>query len=260
MEEAPGNQPSTHHSCSNACPDRNGSLGNGETGRLLGVCIFPSVVQSITSLRNHGLLGGSIIRQGFTLFVSSLQCGSLNSPGILDSIASRFQALQKAAPAKYPTPSPGNTSPCLSGMGPLQCAEFSSPTPNNSNNSRSHAACEPPTPPPSDVSASENEKNLEWNGAADPENPFNWPNRKKWRVTLLACFMTFLVQLNGTMMTSAAEQINESFGVSDKAFPHSYWPVLSWNLGGAAAPMLGLPLMENFGVRWSYLVSICIYR
>jgi hypothetical protein len=68
--------------------------------------------------------------------------------------------------------------------------------------------------------------------------------------------MTFVVQINGTMMTSAAEQINESFHISDEAFPHSYWPVMSWNLGGAAAPLLGLPLMENFGVRWSYLVSI----
>lgn len=96
---------------------------------------------------------------------------------------------------------------------------------------------------------------IDWNGPDDPENPFNFSLAKKWRVTLLACFMTFIVQINGTMMTSAAEQINESFHVSDESFPHSYWPVLSWNLGGAAAPLLGLPLMENFGVRWSYLVS-----
>lgn len=68
----------------------------------------------------------------------------------------------------------------------------------------------------------------------DPENPFNWPNAKKYRACILACAMTFIVQINGTMMTSAAEQINESFHVSDEAFPHSYWPVLSWNLGGAA--------------------------
>jgi hypothetical protein len=96
-----------------------------------------------------------------------------------------------------------------------------------------------------------------WDGPTDPENPFNWTAVKKWRVTLLACFMTFVVQINGTMMTSAAEQINESFRVTDVTFPHSYWPVLSWNLGGAAGPLLGLPLMENFGVRWTYLVRCC---
>lgn len=87
----------------------------------------------------------------------------------------------------------------------------------------------------------------------DPKNPFNWPNAKKYRACILACAMTFIVQINGTMMTSAAEQINESFHVSDEVFPHSYWPVLSWNLGGAAAPLVGLPLMENFGVRYTYL-------
>ncbi|KAF2194468.1 multidrug transporter [Zopfia rhizophila CBS 207.26] len=94
---------------------------------------------------------------------------------------------------------------------------------------------------------------VDWNGSEDPENPFNWPISKKWRVTLLACFMSFIVQINGTAMTSAALQINERFHVSDEHFPHSYWPVLSWNLGGAAAPLFALPLMEHFGVRWSYL-------
>lgn len=77
----------------------------------------------------------------------------------------------------------------------------------------------------------------------DTENPFNWNTWKKHRICILACVMTFFVQINGTMMTSAAEQINESFNVSDEVFPHSYWPVLSWNLGGAAAPLVGLPLM-----------------
>ena len=106
-----------------------------------------------------------------------------------------------------------------------------------------------------DTPVAEGEDNfIGWHGLDDPENRFNFPIAKKWRVTLLACFMTFVVQINGTMMTSAWEQINESFHISDEVFPHSYWPVLSWNLGGAAAPLIGLPLMENFGVRWSYLV------
>jgi len=98
------------------------------------------------------------------------------------------------------------------------------------------------------------DKFVGWDGPNDAKNPFNWSQSKKWRVTFLACFMTFVVQIGGTAMTSAAEQINESFHISDARFPHSYWPVFSWTLGGAAAPLLGLPLMENFGVRWGYLV------
>jgi hypothetical protein len=101
------------------------------------------------------------------------------------------------------------------------------------------------------------EHELSWNDSRNSHNPFNWTDSKKWRVTLLACFMTFVIQVNGTMMTSAAEQINNSFHVSDENFPHSYWPILSWSLGGAAAPLFGLPLMENFGVRRSYMVGPC---
>ncbi|KAH8728235.1 multidrug transporter [Phaeosphaeriaceae sp. PMI808] len=92
-----------------------------------------------------------------------------------------------------------------------------------------------------------------WDSPSNADNPFNWPSVKKWRVTLLACFMTFVIQVNGTMMTSAAEQINHSFRISDEEFPHSYWPILSWSLGGAVAPLTGLPIMENFGVKWSYM-------
>src|SRR4051794_29970025 len=65
---------------------------------------------------------------------------------------------------------------------------------------------------------------LDWNSPQDPQNPFNWPSSRKWMVTVLSSFMTFFVQINGTAMTSAWEHINESFGVSDQHFPHSYWP------------------------------------
>jgi MFS family permease len=106
----------------------------------------------------------------------------------------------------------------------------------------------------SDADIASGEKSANWNSPKNTHNPFNWPNAKKWRVTVLASFLTFIIQVNGTMLTSAAEQINESFRVSDDMFPHSYWPVLSWNLGGAGAPLFGLPLMENFGVRKSYMV------
>jgi hypothetical protein len=107
---------------------------------------------------------------------------------------------------------------------------------------------------PSSNNVDREEKAMGWDDTRNTLNPFNWSVGKKWRVTILASFMTFVIQLNGTMMTSAAEQINKSFHVSDEHFPHSYWPVLSWNLGGAAAPLFGLPLMENFGVRKSYMV------
>lgn len=58
---------------------------------------------------------------------------------------------------------------------------------------------------------------------------------------------------NGTIFTIAHESMNERFGISDANFPHSYWPVTSWALGGACFSLLVLPLMEDFGVRWVFL-------
>ena len=89
----------------------------------------------------------------------------------------------------------------------------------------------------------------------DPENPFNWKKSKKLSVTILSLLGTFLFLINGTAITVAAADINESFGISDASFPNSYWPVTSWTLGGAVFSLVILPLMEDIGVRTGYLVS-----
>jgi MFS family permease len=102
----------------------------------------------------------------------------------------------------------------------------------------------------------ENEKDVEvigWNGVDDPENPFNWATRRKCIITTVCLLATFTTLINGTIITVAHEAINEEFGVSDAAFPHSYWPVTSWALGGAVFSLVVLPLMEDFGVRTGFL-------
>lgn len=67
--------------------------------------------------------------------------------------------------------------------------------------------------------------------------------------------------MNGTIITVAHEAINEHFGISDASFPHSYWPVASWAIGGSCFCLLILPLMEDFGARWvflgTYMIFIC---
>lgn len=114
---------------------------------------------------------------------------------------------------------------------------------------------------------------------ANPCFSFNWPTSRKWLITLTTCFMcvsapsrrevcchkltagthsTLIVGINATAIASAAEEINHEFGVSDEHFPHSYWPVCSWNFGAALVPLVALPLMENFGVRTGYLVGLSI--
>ena len=90
-------------------------------------------------------------------------------------------------------------------------------------------------------------------------NPFNWPPSKKWAVTLTACFVCFAVGLNATGIASAPTPINTRFGVSDEQFPNSFWPVASWTVGAAMVPMAVLPLMEEHGVYWGYMLSYTIF-
>jgi len=97
---------------------------------------------------------------------------------------------------------------------------------------------------------------VDWDGADDPDNPFRWSLSRKLAITAVALIGTLLFQLNGTSITVAATEINEAFGISDASFPNSYWPVTSWTLGGATFILIILPLMEDFGLKNSYIVSM----
>lgn len=95
--------------------------------------------------------------------------------------------------------------------------------------------------------------------ADDPDNPFNWSVIKKWSVTLIACYVTFIVGFNATALTAAVSQTNSTFNISDDTFPNSLWPVTAWNTGGALAPMVVLPIMEDYGTRPGYLITYMIF-
>ncbi|KAJ5099389.1 hypothetical protein N7532_006390 [Penicillium argentinense] len=96
---------------------------------------------------------------------------------------------------------------------------------------------------------------VSWDGDKDPGNPYNWSPKQKWTLTAVAAFTTFITMMNGTIITVAHEAINEEFNISDASFPHSYWPVTSWAVGGSVSSLLILPLMEDFGVRWVFLIT-----
>lgn len=86
---------------------------------------------------------------------------------------------------------------------------------------------------------------VDWDDENDPSNPFNWPLGKKWRITSAAMYVCFIVGINSTAIASATTTVQEG---------NDYWPVAAWNAGAAIAPLAGLPLMEHFGVRSSFLV------
>ena len=100
---------------------------------------------------------------------------------------------------------------------------------------------------------------LDWENVNDSGNPFNWNAKTKWTITLLACYVTFIVGINSTSITSAAQEINQTFHISDEYFAISFWPVTAWNVGAALAPMVVLPIMEDFGMRIGYLVTYIVF-
>ena len=90
----------------------------------------------------------------------------------------------------------------------------------------------------------------------NPLLPFNYPLSRKWLITLTAGLNTLLFGLNATAFTVVTDTIAGLYNISDETFPNSYWPVTSWNMGAAVGTILILPLMENFGTRYFYLVFI----
>ncbi|KAL1900811.1 hypothetical protein Cpir12675_000684 [Ceratocystis pirilliformis] len=98
-----------------------------------------------------------------------------------------------------------------------------------------------------------------WDGPNDPQDPFNWSPRKKWLATGLGLFATCISLVNGSIITVAHEAINDEFGVSDANFPHSYWPVTSWGVGGALFSLVILPVMEDFGIRTVFLITYFLF-
>lgn len=94
---------------------------------------------------------------------------------------------------------------------------------------------------------------MTWDDPRGAVNPNQWSPQRKWLVVGTALIACLIVPLNGTAMTVAATEINERFGISDASFPNSYWPVASWNVGGAVFVITLLPLMEDLGVRMTFL-------
>ena len=65
--------------------------------------------------------------------------------------------------------------------------------------------------------------------------------------------------MHGTAITVAADAIKEEFGISDQFFPHSYWPVASWGFGCAVWIIVGLPIMEDLGIRKWFLINYALF-
>jgi hypothetical protein len=59
-----------------------------------------------------------------------------------------------------------------------------------------------------------NSKIVGWNGPDDPENPKNWPNRRKWMITVSLGMLTWVVTFASSIFSTATRPAAKEFGVS----------------------------------------------
>ncbi|GAA5922098.1 MFS transporter [Sporobolomyces koalae] len=85
---------------------------------------------------------------------------------------------------------------------------------------------------------------VEWDGEDDPENPFNWSNPRKWRISSVAFLFTCLVSFSTSAYTITAQSIQEELHTSATL---TFVALSTFNLAFGAAPLILAPLSELYG-------------
>lgn len=96
---------------------------------------------------------------------------------------------------------------------------------------------------------------VEWN-ANDPENPFNWSQRRKWQTCLLCCAFTISVAFSNTAFASGTPSMMRQLGCSKEL---ATLGLALFPLGFALGPLTLAPLSEAYGRYPMYIASAIIY-
>ncbi|WWD21484.1 hypothetical protein CI109_105970 [Kwoniella shandongensis] len=92
--------------------------------------------------------------------------------------------------------------------------------------------------------------------ASSPQNPFHFTQKRKYAITAVATFFTLLTAMNvGAFSISEISMERDlNCGPIEAA---AGLALFCW--GFAIAPLMLAPLSEEFGRRWTYIVSVVIY-
>ncbi|KUJ15750.1 MFS multidrug transporter [Mollisia scopiformis] len=90
----------------------------------------------------------------------------------------------------------------------------------------------------------------------DPLNPFNWPQRTKWAVTLLTSFGGMVTLMSSTMMAPALPDIGQDLHIDDAT---TQLTLSIFVLSQAIGPMVLAPCTEVFGRKPVWILSGCLY-
>lgn len=98
---------------------------------------------------------------------------------------------------------------------------------------------------------------VDWDGLDDPDNPRNWPRRRKWNASLIVSCFTFISPVSSSMVAPATKQIAGDFGVTNSAVIAMMTSIFV--LGYAFGPLLLGPLSEIYGRSHVIQISNLFY-
>lgn len=84
-----------------------------------------------------------------------------------------------------------------------------------------------------------------WNGPDDPDNPKNWPAKKKWAAVVTVSSFTFISPVASSMVAPALQSIRSDFGIEDQVV--SQLTLSIFVLAYAIGPLFLGPFSEIYG-------------
>ncbi|KAI9037722.1 putative phenol monooxygenase [Aspergillus affinis] len=84
-----------------------------------------------------------------------------------------------------------------------------------------------------------------WAGPDDPENPKNWPAKKKWAAVVTVSFFTFISPVSSSMVAPALQSIRSDFDIQDEVI--SQLTLSVFVLAYAVGPLFLGPFSEIYG-------------
>ncbi|EAW08799.1 putative MFS multidrug transporter [Aspergillus clavatus NRRL 1] len=88
-------------------------------------------------------------------------------------------------------------------------------------------------------------KLVTWDGPDDPENPKNWPDKKKWAAVITVSLFTFISPVSSSMVAPALPSIAGEFQIGDQVT--SQLTLSIFVLAYAVGPLFLGPLSEIYG-------------
>ncbi|RVX68845.1 hypothetical protein B0A52_07500 [Exophiala mesophila] len=97
---------------------------------------------------------------------------------------------------------------------------------------------------------------VEFDGPDDPENPLNWPKRRKWAITISMGTMTFVVTISSSIYASAIGPVAQEYGISNVV---SILGVSLFLIGFVFGPILFGPASEVWGRKIPLLAGYYLF-